>query len=299
MTSRTEKQIGQLKTNRKNGEMIAVCSAKGGIGRTILSVNLAVALFKKNISVAILDGDFQFGDVGLAMDLHAAFTVKEVIEGVDTLDEHSIIGYLATHESGVRVLPAPERPEFADLVTKEAINKIIDLMLAQHDYIVADTGAGLSEQTIHLIEKADKILVVTNLEMTALKNTKLLLETLEVLGLRTKVRVIINRANMESVIKAEDAANILGESNPIYIPNDFQICSQSLNIGVPFVLSQGKTDVAKGVFKMAEMLTSNRDIPSHHSKTNHSGLSKWFSKKRAKGGPENESIKSNTRKNKS
>jgi pilus assembly protein CpaE len=286
MISRTEKQFGQIDTNHKHGEMIAVCSAKGGIGRTILTVNLAVALVKKNISVAVLDGDFQFGDVGLAMDLHAAFTVKEVIEGIDTLDEHSISEYLTTHESGVRVLPAPERPEFADLVTKEAMNKIIDLLLAQHDYIVADTGAGLSEQTIHLIEKADKILVVTNLEMTALKNTKLLLETLEVLGFRTKVRVIMNRANMESVIKAEDAAKILGEENPIFIPNDFQICSQSLNIGVPFVLSKSKTEVAKGIFKMAELLTSNREFPNLHSKTNHSKMSKWFSTKRAKGGPE-------------
>jgi pilus assembly protein CpaE len=286
MISRTEKQIGQISTNRKNGEMIAVCSAKGGIGRTILTVNLAVALFKKNISVAVLDGDYQFGDVSLAMDLHAAFTVKEVIEGIDTIDVHSITDYLTTHESGVRVLPAPERPEFADLVTKEAMNKIIDLMLGQHDYIVTDTGAGLSEQSIHLIEKAEKILVVTNLEMTALKNTKLLLETLEVLGLRTKVRVVINRANMESVIKAEDAAKILGEENPIYIPNDFQICSQSLNIGVPFVLSQGKTEVAKGVFKMAEIVTSNRDLPTIHSKSNRSIMPKWFSKKRSKGGLE-------------
>ncbi|HJV17727.1 MAG TPA: MinD/ParA family protein, partial [Bacillales bacterium] len=121
--------------------------------------------------------------------------------------------------------------------------------------------------------------------MTALKNTKLLLETLEILGLRTKVRVIINRANMDSVLKAEDAAKILGEENPIYLPNDFQICSQSLNMGVPFVLSQSKTDVAKAVFKMAEIVTSNRDLSAVHSKTNHSIMSKWFSKKRAKGGP--------------
>jgi pilus assembly protein CpaE len=286
MRSRTEKQLGHITTNHKHGEMIAVCSAKGGIGRTILTVNLAVALNKKNISVAVIDGDFQFGDISLAMDLQAAFTVKEVIEGIDTLDEHNISEYLTVHDSGVRVLPAPERPEFADLVTKEAMDKIIDLMVSQHDYIVADTGAGLNEHTIHLIEKANKILVVTNLEMTALKNTKLLLETLEVLGLRTKVRVIINRANMDSVLKAEDAAKILGEENPIYIPNDFQICSQSLNIGVPFVLSQSKTDVAKAVFKMAEILTSNRDFSAVHSKTNHSIMSKWFSKKRVKGGPE-------------
>lgn len=279
MTSPNERQSGQQNTHPQLGEMIAVCSAKGGIGRTILTVNLAVALSKNNSSVSIMDGDFQFGDVGLAMDLQSAFTIKEVIEGLETLDQYSLAGYLTAHESGVKVLPAPERPEFADLVTKEAVNKIIELLRSQHDYIVIDTEAGLNEHTIQIIEQADQILVVTNLEMTALKNTKLYLETLEVLGLRLKARVIINRANMESVIKAEEAAKIIGESHPIYIPNEFHICSQSLNIGIPFVMNQGKTDVAKGVFKMAELLSNNQVMKHSKLIKNHSLLSKWFTKK--------------------
>jgi pilus assembly protein CpaE len=281
MSSQDEMQTGQLDINPRSGKMIAVCSAKGGIGRTTLTVNLAVALMKKNFSVAIMDGDFQFGDVNLAMDLKFSLTIKEVLEGIESLDEYSLANYLAVHESGVRVLSAPERPEFADLITNEAADKILDVLLTGHDYVVVDTPVGLNEQSIRFIERADQILVVTNLEMAALKNTKLLLETLEILGLREKIRIIINRANMESVIQATDAAKILAEENPIYIPNDFQICSQSINLGVPFVIKHGKSDVAKGVFKMAEFISSKNVIKSTKAKKNHSPFTKWFSKKRS------------------
>jgi pilus assembly protein CpaE len=281
MSSQDEMQTGQLDINPRSGKMIAVCSAKGGIGRTTLTVNLAVALMKKNFSVAIMDGDFQFGDVNLAMDLKFSLTIKEVLEEIESLDEYSLANYLAVHESGVRVLSAPERPEFADLITNEAADKILDVLLTGHDYVVVDTPVGLNEQSIRFIERADQILVVTNLEMAALKNTKLLLETLEILGLREKIRIIINRANMESVIQATDAAKILAEENPIYIPNDFQICSQSINLGVPFVIKHGKSEVAKGVFKMAEFISSKNVIKSTKAKKNHSPFTKWFSKKRS------------------
>lgn len=283
MTNEAEMQTIQNNQPHR-GEVIAVCSAKGGIGRTILTVNLAVALQKKNISVAIIDGDFQFGDVGLALDLQNSYTIKDVVDVIATLDEHSLQEYLSGHSSGVQVLPAPERPEFADLVSKEAVNKIINLMRAKHEYVVIDTEAGLNEQTINIIEQADQILVVTNLEMTALKNTKLLLETLGVLDLQSKAKVIINRANMDSVLKAEDAAQILGSEDPIYIPNDFHICSQSLNIGIPFVINQGKTSVAKGVFKMAEILSSPLKIDQKHSKKNHFHLAKCCLIRRKKRG---------------
>lgn len=266
---------------KKRGELIAVCSAKGGIGRTTLTVNLAVALFKKNISISIVDGDFQFGDIGLAMDLQSTFTIKDVVEEIDRLDEFSLASYLCNHETGVKVLPAPERPEYAEIVSEEVLTKILDLLLVQQDYVVVDTGVGLHEKTLQFIEKADQVLVVTNLEMAALKNTKMMLETLEVLGLREKVRVVINRATMESVIQASDVPEILGEDDPIYVPNDFQIASQSLNIGIPFVMNQGKTELAKSVFKMAEQITSRREITMIKAKKP-SIISKFLNRKRLK-----------------
>jgi pilus assembly protein CpaE len=94
-----------------------------------------------------------------------------------------------------------------------------------------------------------------------------MLETLELLGLRNKVQVVVNRSTMESVIQADDVPDILGEESPIFIPNQFQMVSQSLNIGIPFVVSHGKTDLSKAIFKMAEQMVSRREISLFKPKT--------------------------------
>jgi pilus assembly protein CpaE len=252
---RNEDQLGG-----KRGEMIVICSAKGGIGRTVMAVNLAVALTKKNIQISLLDGSFQFGDVALALDLHPTFTIKDVAEGIETMDRYALASFLIHHSSGVKVLAAPERPEYADLITPVLIDRVCELLLSHHDYLMVDTGVGLQEKTLQFIEKADQIFVLTTLEMTSIKNTKLMLETLEVLGYRDKVQLVINRSTMDSVIKAQDIPDILGAESTIYVPNDFPLVSQSLNIGIPFVMNQAKSDMAKAIFKMAEQLISRREI---------------------------------------
>lgn len=244
----------------QRGEIITVVSAKGGVGRTVLTVNLGIALRKKNIRVSIVDGDFQFGDISLALDLQSSLSITDVVNEVESLDQYSLVNFLNKHESGIKVLSAPERPEYADLITTELINEVLQLLAIEHDYVLVDTGVGLQENNCVFFEKADQILLVTNLEMATLKNTKLMLETLETLGLAEKVKVVINRSTMTSVINAVDVPAILGIENPFYIPNDFTIASQSLNTGIPFVINQGKTDLAKAYFKMAEQLTSRREI---------------------------------------
>ncbi|HEY0829296.1 MAG TPA: P-loop NTPase [Bacilli bacterium] len=255
-----DQAVEGIKPKQSRGEMIAVCSAKGGVGRTVLAVNLAVALSKNNIQISIVDGNFQFGDVCLAMDLHPTFSIKDVVEGIDTIDQHALSNYLIHHSSGVKVLAAPDRPEYADLVTAPVIDKVCDLLLAQHDYLIVDTGVGLQDRSLQIIEKADQIFILTNLEMATIKNTKMMLETLELLGLRNKVQVIVNRSTMESVIQASDVPDILGDDTAVFIPNQFQLVSQSLNIGIPFVMNHAKTDLAKAVFKLAEHMISRREI---------------------------------------
>jgi pilus assembly protein CpaE len=245
----------------KRGEMIVICSAKGGIGRTVLAVNLAIALSKNNhLQISLLDGDYQFGDISMAMDMHPTFTVKDVVEGMDRIDQHTLPSYMIRHGSGVKVLAAPERPEFADLIQSSVMDKICELLLAEHDYLIVDTAVGMQENTIQFIEKADQVFVLTTLELAAIKNTKLMLETLEVLGLRHKVQLIVNRATMDSVIKATDVPDILGVEHPEYVPNDFTIVSQSLNVGIPFVQNQGRSEIAKSILKIAEHLISRREI---------------------------------------
>lgn len=267
----------QVETNRTQGKIIAVCGAKGGIGKTLLSVNLSVALNKKNLDVCILDGDFQFGDVSLSMDLQPSFSIKDIIEQTGKSGASSISSFLTRHSSGVNVLPAPERPEFAELVTNERLSQTLNQLKEEYDYVVVDNGIGLQEQTVEVMEKADEILVITNLEMSALKNTKLMLETMGQLGFREKVKLVVNRYNMESLIKGDDVPGMLGEKEAFYIPNNFKIASQSLNLGLPFTISQSKSDLAKSVFKMAKQLTTSpEETNDHKSSKKQSVFKKWL-----------------------
>lgn len=262
--------------NRKS-EIIVICSAKGGVGRTVITTNLAVALCKNNMSVCVVDGDFQFGDICLAMDLKPTFTIKDVAEEISRSNSFTLSSFLNSHESGVKVLAAPERPEYSDLITNDVIDETFNLLRPSWDFILVDTGVGLQEKSLQLIEKADRILLITNLEMATLKNTRLMQHTLDILGMKDKVQIVVNRATMDSVIQAADIPEILGASQPIYIPNDFQVSAQSLNIGIPFVSSHGKTELAKALFKMAEQISTSKSTTTVHPK-NKSVISRLFNK---------------------
>lgn len=243
----------------KMGRVIAVCGAKGGIGKTLISVNLAVALEKTNLDIAIIDGDLQFGDVSLSLDLQPSYSIKELVEDKKITSANTVMSYLTEHASGVRVLPAPERPEFAEMVTTDAMKIIINDLKRSHDYIIIDNGIGLLDLTVETMELADDILIVTNLEMSALKNTKLMLETMKELNYRDKTSLVVNRFTMESLMKGEEIPEMLGFEDAFFLPNNYKIASQSLNLGLPFVISQAKTDLAKAVFKMAQEINQPVD----------------------------------------
>lgn len=227
-----------LQVKSRKGKMVLICSAKGGVGKTSLAVNLAIALSKKKLQVALLDGDFQFGDVSVAMDLGSSFSISDVAESIGNLDSVSLNGFLSKHSSGVRVLAAPESPEMADLVTPEIIHEICDCILEDFDYLIVDTGVGLNDQTLTLMEKADEILLITTLELISIKNTKRLQQIFKSLEFQDKVKVILNRSTMESVIEAGQVPQILHLDHLYSIPNNFQVASKSLNLGIPFVINQ-------------------------------------------------------------
>ncbi|GEN44403.1 AAA family ATPase [Alkalibacillus haloalkaliphilus] len=269
MAHETEEQHSQ-------GEVISVCSAKGGIGKTLIAVNLAVALNKKNVKVCVVDGDFQFGDIGLAFDVKSPLTVKDLAEEVDQLDSYNIGNYITKHQSGVDLLLAPEQPQYAELVTTEVIERFLSLLKEQYDYIIVDAGQGLTGQMVDLIENADRILTVSTLEVASLRHTKKLLETVGQLGLTERTELIINRHNMESLIKADEVPDMLKVDSAYYIPNNFKVAAQSLNLGVPVAVSHSKTDVSKSIFKLAQSLTVTDRTKSEKKKG--SLLSKVFSK---------------------
>lgn len=252
-------EAGLSRQGRK-GKMVVIASAKGGVGKTSLAVNLAIALTKKKLQVALMDGDFQFGDVNVAMDLGLSFSISDLAEVSGEMDSYRLNHYLSKHQSGVRVLSAPESPEMADIITPEIIDEVCELILADYDYLIVDSGVGLNDQSLALLEKADEILLITTLELISIKNSKRLLKIFETLEMRQKVKVVLNRSTMDSVIASDQVPSILEMNSLFSIPNHFQVASKSLNLGIPFVVNQPSADISKAVFKLAEQLDADSPV---------------------------------------
>ncbi|AYC28633.1 AAA family ATPase [Paenisporosarcina cavernae] len=245
------------------GKVVALVSAKGGVGQTFLATNLAIALQKKFLSITLVDGKLQFGDIAIALDLHAAVTVKDVAENIADMDHSMISNYLSPHESGIQVLAAPERPEQAELVTPDVLKKTISMLREHYDYTVVDCGYAFHETTLDILDVADHIFVVTTPDMTALKNTKQLLDTFRQLEYTNKIQLIINRYDMEGLIKAEDIPEMLQMGSVEYICNDFKLASKSLNIGIPVVGRRSSSELSKNIVQLAlGLLSKNEEEPT-------------------------------------
>jgi pilus assembly protein CpaE len=250
----------QNTTEDNKGEMIVFISSKGGVGKTVISVNTAVSLSNKGFSTCILDGSFQFGDVNLALDIQPTLTISDLIGASENSDNIEITDYLHKHDSGVQVLSAPTKPEYADLITSAVVPKICEKIIEKNDFLIVDLPSGLSDINLSFLELADRIFLVTDLEMAALKNTKTMLRTFKMLEMDSKVKVVVNRADMESLIKADDVEDILETEDVLLISNNFKVVSKSFNIGIPFVISKPKEKISSEIIELTKELEFTKPV---------------------------------------
>jgi pilus assembly protein CpaE len=234
----------------KQGKMAVFVSSKGGVGKTVTAVNTAAALASRGFSTCIFDGSFQFGDVNLALDIQPRFTVSDMVLKDDYFDGSRLSNYLHTHESGLKVLSAPLKPELADLVTAPMIPVICKNILEVYQYLVVDLTTGISEISLSFMEMADLIFVVTDLELSSIKNTKIMLRTLEKLDMGEKLKVIVNRSDSKTLTKASQVPDILEIDEVSYVAEDSKVVSKSLNIGIPFVISAAKEKITSDILSV-------------------------------------------------
>jgi len=233
------------------GSLICVLGPKGGIGKTLTSANLGVALAAAGRKVAIVDLDLQFGDVGLSLGLAPERTLYDLIKSGGSLDIEKVEAYLTPHPSGARVLVAPVRPDQASAVTIEFLRELYPLLRAAHDFVVVDTPPGFSPEVIASIDSSTDVCMVGMLDSLSLKNTKLGLETLELMGYeRRRVRVVLNRADTNVGVTLDDVAAIVGSPPDVAIPSHRDVV-RSINEGAPIVLSRPRSEVAKAFRSLA------------------------------------------------
>lgn len=235
----------------KQGKVITVCSTKGGVGKTTVSVNLAVALSKTNQKVVVLDLDLQFGDIAILYDVQPKKTIYEWVKECYEQDGENVQSFITSHSSGVDILAAPLLPEFAELISGMHVSSVIEQLQKHYDYVIIDTPPSLVETVLVSLENSHEIFLITSMDLPTLKNGKLAIETLQLLGLKDKIKIILNRDTEMEGMKVETVEKILALKVDAKIPSDYKAVVQSFNNGTPFVSSSPKLPVSKGIIKLA------------------------------------------------
>jgi len=232
--------------------LIAILGPKGGTGKTLIATNLAVALAQRDANVVLVDLDLQFGDIGLALGLSPERTMYDLMKTGPPFDHEKLDRHLIRHSSGVKVLIAPTRPDQASAVSIDFLRDIYASLRTMCDAVVVDTPPGFTPEVIATIDVSTDICMVGMLDSLSLKNTKLGLETLDLMGYDTdRVSLVLNRADSRVGITADDVSTIVGRSPDVAVPSDREI-PRSVNEGTPIVAARESSGAAKAFRSLAD-----------------------------------------------
>ena len=237
------------------GRIVTVTSAKGGSGKTVVATNVALVLNRlPDTKVVLVDADLQFGDVCLLLQLEPRFTMVNAAHELHRLDSEMLDSLLTEHPSGLKVLAAPLEPAFADDITTAGLMQMLDVLAESYDYVVVDTASMLDELILSLIEKADDVLMVVDMDLPSVKNAKLALETLRLLKFSTaNVKLVMNRSNSKAKLETKEIESALKMGIDAAVPSDAGV-PNSVNEGRPVVEGDPKSKVAKGFESVAELI---------------------------------------------
>ena len=253
--------LGAGDGDRREGRLICVLGPKGGTGKTLTSCNLATALALQGQKVLIIDLDLQFGDVALTLGLPPEKTMYDLAVSGGSLDADKLADYVMTHTTGVDVLLAPARPDQASAITIELLRDVLVIGRHHYDHVIADTPPGFTAEVIATIDASSDLVMVGTLDSLSLKNTKLGLETLNLMDYdEAKIQLVLNRADTRVGISQHDVVSVLGREPDIYIPSDREI-PRAVNEGVPIVLSRPQSFASSAFHDLAGLFITRDEAP--------------------------------------
>ncbi|HEX5822941.1 MAG TPA: response regulator [Candidatus Limnocylindrales bacterium] len=243
------------------GQIIAIFSPKGGVGRTTIAVNMAIAAATElGKSVLLMDGSFQFGDVGVLLNLNPKNkSIADLVPELEAGEPESLDTFIINHSAGIRVLLAPPSPEMAELITPSGVKRVLEALRHGHDLVIVDCTSWFNETTLAILDASDVILTVLSLEITSIKNMRLFLEVAEQLGYeQDKVKLVLNRADSSLGIRVQDVENSIGRKVDHTIVSDGRSVVYALNRGVPFFLSNREAQVSQDILRLAQSVAGER-----------------------------------------
>jgi pilus assembly protein CpaE len=236
------------------GKIISVYSPKGGTGCTTLAVNLALTLHNEDTRVALVDGNLQFGDVAVFMNEQGKNTIIDLAPRAEELDPEIVEEVMLKHgASGIHILAAPSRPEYAEKVSSGQFTRVLEYLSQIYAYVVVDTASLLTDVTLAAIDVSDVIVLVTTQDIPAIKNCRLFLDLLQTLGIqRERILFAMNRYDKRITITPERVAENLKQEVSAVIPLDEATVMKAVNRGIPFVLESKNQPASRGIFSLAE-----------------------------------------------
>jgi pilus assembly protein CpaE len=238
------------------GKIVTIYSPKGGTGCTTLAVNLALTLNNEDTRVALVDGNLQFGDVAVFINEQGKNTIIDLAPRAEELDPEIVEDVMLKHAaSGLHVLAAPSRPEYAERVSSSDFAKVLEYLRQMYAYVIVDTPSLLTDSTLSAIDVSDLVVLVTTQDIPAIKNCRLFLDLLQTLGVeRDRILFVMNRYDKRINITPDRVAENLKQEVASVIPLDEQTVTKAVNRGIPFVLESRNQPAARGVFSLAEQV---------------------------------------------
>lgn len=239
----------------KGAMIIAVLGTKGGAGASTIALNLAMAIQEESRQrVGLIDANFEFGDIGVMLNLPTSRTAADLAGSDVDIDEELLDGVMAKHTSGIRVLLAPPRPEMAELVTPVILKKALAVMQHMFDYVVIDLWKSFQESMIYLLDSADQVVLVSTSDIPSIKNAKLFFELADQLGYpNDKTVFVLNKEDGKSGVSVKDIQSSIKHSVRAVISKDERTALFALNRGTPFVTTQRALPISQSIAGLARI----------------------------------------------
>ena len=255
-----ERLMRRSRVDSERGELVAVYSGKGGLGSTSIAVNIAQAFGaqRPDSRVSLVDLVVTGGDVRVFLNLKPAYDLSHLIAKGSSIDAELLNSLLTPCPGGVWALPTGDSPEDEELFDSAAVGAILNLLRTHFAVTVVDCEHHLSEATLTALDAADRIVLVTQLSVPALRSTQRSLAVCKRLGYdASKLCVVVNRYQSGDVLPVKDAEDLL--QTPVYwkLPNDYRLSATSLTKGIPVALEEAGSKLARSYADLAQKLTSS------------------------------------------
>lgn len=241
-------------------KIISVFSNKGGIGKTSLATNLALELAKiTKENIALIDLNFQMGDITTFLDLKPSFNISYMLENLDKINETFLLSTLERYKStSLYVLADPPYFKQADNIQPRQITRLFDTLKETFSYIIVDAEASFDGKNIAALDNSDLIMLVTVANLPALRNTQRCLELFEKLGYdKEKIKIVVNRYMENDEIKEVDIEKVLSKDIYWKIPNNYFAIMSAINKGIPVSDVNDTTNVSQSYKKLAQQISDN------------------------------------------